>query len=291
MTAFNKQVSIHGKRAYLTEKRLVSEAGFVAGGENSEGTNIGGDVVLPGSPRHVAIFDDFIGDTGTQGNGGWRFVKGDTGTVSVGGMITGTNGVYRISSEPTPLNAPTEIFAISHHLMRQWKAHQGPGGVYGDFGFACRIKADQWNKTTKRMHIFVGLNDTGGAEAPIYDTGAGIQTPAGDFVGFAFMPGGDTGWTLVAAQNGTDQIVATGSATTPTDNVYEQLAFVVRRGAGDTGGTAYFFRNGKLLGKINNPVTGTVALTPWLGYWYQDTGPRVLDIDYVNVYALRDTGL
>lgn len=287
MTAFPKQVSYHGKRSYLDkDSRNVAKGGFVAGGEGAEGTNTGGDIVLPGIPGVAAYFDDFLGDTGaTQ----WVFVTGDTGTVSKFSHVTGTNGVGRILTEVTPLNVPGETFAITHGLMLQWKPNQGPSGDLGDFGFAARVKFESVSRTVKRQHVFIGLADTGGAEHPAYDTGGGIISPATDLIGFMFSPGGDTGWSLVSSQGGTDQLAVPVEG--PTANVYDTLGFIIRRGSGDTGGTAYFFRNGKQIGKINNPITGTVALTPWLGFWCQDTGQRYLDIDYVNIYAPRDTGL
>ena len=290
MTAFDKQKAKHGKQLYIDPNaRLVAQGGYVAGGEASEGSNIGGDVVLPGDPGKAVFWDDFLGDTGEFE---WTPVSGDTG-FGLQEKITGTNGVFRLTPDSiTKGLLHTSNIAITHHLMRQWKARQGAGSAYGDnLGFAARIKLGNVSRTADRIHAFIGFSDSGGAETPIYDTGT-LTANAADLIGFLFSPGGDTGWSLVSVQGGGTAQLAV-PAVGPTANVYETLAFIMRRSAGDTGGTAYFYRNGRLIGKINNPITDTVALTPWIGLWSQDTGIAVtyMDVDYVNIYAPRDTGL
>jgi hypothetical protein len=147
-----------------------------------------------------------------------------------------------------------------------------------------------------REHVFVGFSDTGGAEMPAYDTGAGVISQAANCVGFLLSPGGDTGWSLVSAKSTAgdsgDQLAVAGSSYVPTSNVYQTLEVEIRSGNSDTGGAAHFWIDGKHVGSINSPVNSATALTPWIGQFPQDTGyAGNLDIDYINISQPRDTGL
>lgn len=285
MGIFTKQASKHGARMYLSpDDILVAKGGLASGGEQAVG-NVGGNIVLP-SPNRVALWDDFLGDLVADE---WAYVEGDTGHS--GALVTGTGGVFRLlSSNTTATLDSSSNHALTSGLFLNWKAHQGPSGKFGSLTFAARAKLESVSRTVNRQHVFIGLSDSGGAEFPIYDTGAGLIANATDLIGFIFSPGGDTGWSLVTVQNGgTAQVVAVDTGVVA--NVYDVLEFELVRGPGDTGGTVYAKVNGEVKGKISNPVTGTVALTPWIGQWPQDTGGRFVDVDYVNVSAPRDTGL
>lgn len=278
-------VSKHGKSLGLDrDGKLIAAKGLVSGGQDESG------VVMP-SNNTVALFDDFLGDLIADE---WAVVKGDTGAVSTMVLTTATNGVLRLSMEPTPLNVSGENLALTGGLFLNWKANQGPAGEYGSLRLSARVKFESVSRTAQRQHVFVGFSDTGGAEMPAYDTGGGVISNAADLVGFLFSPGGDTGWSLVGvkstAGDSGDLLTVPNPVASPSANVYENLEVEVRRGAGQTGGRASFFRNGKLIGAINSPVAPTVALTPWLGFWVQDTGARYMDIDYVHISAPRDTG-
>lgn len=260
----------------------VSRSGFVAGGEDRPA------IVLPGNPDTVALFDDFLGDLIADE---WAAVEGDTGYTQ--SITTGTNGVFRILSSNTGTLAPTSASAVTQGLMKQWKADMGRGSMKTDrrLRLSARVKLENITRTADRIHAFVGFSDSGGAEFPIYDTGAGLISNATDLVGFLFSPGADTGWTLAACRADTDQSAVAGSSYGPTANTYTTVEVEVRSGLSDTGGVAHFWIDGKKVGTISSPVTSTTALTPWVGMWVQDTGDQFFDIDYIAVSGARDTGL
>jgi hypothetical protein len=287
-----KQVSIHGHRAYVTDRdMLAGRGGIMAGGIDKPA------VVLPGAPDTVALFEDFLGtwdDTGKPMPGsGLRAVVGDTGHTS-NILDTGTNGVYRllnaISTGAVKSNAAGVGLTGS---ALQWKANQGPGGASGWLRFGARLKlagVTQAEATgSNRIHMFAGFTDHIAWEFPAYDTGAGLIGAADDFVGFLFSPGGDTGLAGVSGRAGTDQTVHLDTGINA--NEYVTLEIEVSRGPSDTGGMATFYIDGEPKGSIVSPITSSVALTPVVMAFVQDTGDNYVDIDWVNVAAPRDTGL
>lgn len=286
-----KQVPLHGRRAYISPLNdLVSRGTIATGGEDKS------TIVLPGSHDMVAIWDDFLGDlVGDE----WAYVEGDSGFS--GALVTGTGGVFRLlGSETQTANSPAENLALTQGLFKNWKADMGAGSMKNDrrLRMSARIKFDSVSRAAEggRTHVFAGLADTGGAEMPVWDTGAGVLSAAADLMGFMFSPGGDTGWSLVSAKSvagdSGDQLVVAGASHGPSANTYSNLAMEYRSGLSDTGGRVLFWIDGKLVGSISSPVASTVALTPWIGCFAQDTGHApTLDIDYVNIAGTRDTGL
>lgn len=283
-----KQVSLHGKRAYITpDDQLVGRNGFVAGGDGKPA------IVFP-SPDTVAIFDDFftsigadlVGDTGIAGQ---HFItrKGDTGTT---GLITaGANGLFRFTpsqTATTPGVAGTTYGFVGPQLS--WKANQGPGAYSGRLRFGARIKKSVF--TGGEHGVFVGFTDTTAAEMPVYDTGGSADGAAAtNAVGIGWNLGADTGWVGRAVDGDVLQSVQL-TTVVPTANTYVTLEVEVSRGVNDTGGTATFYIDGIPRGKIDNPLNMTTALTPCV-YGYDTGGASLLDVDWVNVSAPRDTGL
>jgi len=284
MTTFTKQVSKHGVRQYITPgDNTVSRNAFGTGGEGVPG------VIVPGAHNTVAFFDDFLGDLLRDE---WAVVTGDTGTVSTRALTTASGGVFRILNENTPLALNGENHALTMGLFKNWKANAAPNGRDGRLRMSARVKMESV-ATDKRMNVFIGFSDSGGAEMPAYDTGGGVISNAADVVGFLFGAGGTTtAWQLVSAKSTAgdsgDQLVASGVS--PADNVWQTFEVEIAANPGDTGGQAHFWINGIKRGVINSPIGSAIALTPWIGMFQQDTGQRFLDVDYVNLSQLRDTG-
>ena len=300
-----KQVSLHGKRAFVTkDDQIAGRNGFVAGGEEKP------SIVYP-SPDTVAIFDDFaVGlnqalDTGVPiGNANvFRQVTGDTGAGSL--PVAGANGIFRLYN--TQSVAPTFTGAggkgISGAL--QWKADMGPGANQGRLRFAARVKVfpdgggSAVSRTTNRIHAYIGFTDIATYEFPAYDTGAGFISNATDHVGFYLGAGADTGWSAVSVKAGgaAQKVSLTGTTSAngntvnaPVVNVYDVLEMELVRGPGNTNGTATFFVNGVPKGTIDAPITNTVALAPCVYAFTQDTGSQAIDIDWIAVSGPRDTG-
>jgi len=302
-----KQVSLHGSRAFITkDDQLAARNGFVAGGAGKPA------IILPGSPDTVAIFDDFIGDTGRAIRGNtdmyWRALDGDTGTDTGSNVVVipGTNGICRIAISDTN-NHSGGVVAVTNGMgfnsNLAWKGNQGAIPTEGRNGlrFGCRVKASGYNDTGRRISIFAGFTDSIALEAPVYDTGGALQATANDAVGFWYSAGADTGWSALSVNGGgTPQAVALdntrqnnrGGSAVNNSNTYDVLEMELHHGAGDTGGTVTFYVNGVPKGSIDGPVAMNVALTPQIYIWGNDTGGgQTLDVDWVNVSAPRDTGV
>lgn len=287
--------SKHGPKQGITlQDETLAQGGFVAGGNDAPA------IVLPGNPKFVALFDDFLGDLVADE---WAAVEGsDTGTNQ--GLVTGTGGVFRITDSLTVSGtAPAvRLGALTQGLFKNWKADMGKGSMKTDrrLRLSARVKLETVTRTADagRTHAFIGFSDSGGGEFPAWDTGAGVISAAADLVGFLFSPGGDTGWSLVAAKSvagdSGDQLVVAGASYGPSTNTYTTLEVEIRSGLSDTGGTAHFWIDGKKVGTISSPLASNVALTPWIGAAGQDTGDQAgkfFDIDYVAVSGARDTGM
>jgi hypothetical protein len=275
MSDFTKQVSKHGNRLYISPNDMtVSRNAFGAGGEGKP------RIVLPGSPDTVAIFDDFLGDTGLMD---WTSVTGDTGVAGAGSVakVTGAGGVLRITTSADAVLTPVAAIGITTGLQKQWKGNQG------NLRMSARVKIG----TLAGSELFVGFSDSGGAEMPAYDTGGGIITNMANGVGFVY--GGNSGtttWRGIAARgvltdSGDQSVTLTSS---PTANVYDVIEVAL---ASDSGEHAKFYVNGKLEGTISQPIDAAVALVPVIMAFASDAAALPFDIDYVNVSANRDTGL
>lgn len=283
---FSVLKGMHRRALGITpDDQVAARSGFVAGGDDRP------SIPFP-APDTVALFDDFLGDVIADQ---WAFVHGDTGTGdTVGtGITSATNGVYRLQSQVTPKNVSTENLALTGGVIKQWKGNQGKGGRPGYLHMAARVKLESVSTTAKRQHVFIGFGDSGGAEFPLYDTGGGIISNASNLLGFAFSPDGSTltagKWSIVGTKDNADQ--SDSSGVTPTANTYDELEITLTQSPDDSGGVAHFSINGVSVGQIVEPVSMTTALTPWLGFWPQDTGARFMDIDYVAIAGARDTGM
>jgi hypothetical protein len=272
----NVQASLHGHRAFVTpDDILVGRTAIAAGGRDKP------LIVLPGAPDTVAIFDDFLGDLVRDE---W-VIGGDTGQnfqSVVGTSVSGfTNGVYRMTSSASVTQTPAGA-SQSINTAPQWKANQGR------LRFGVRLKT----AVLAGNSVFAGFTDTGGNEIGAYDTGGGIQTPAGDYVGFIWSgEGGATQQTYrcVAGKAGTDQVATpAGTAITPTANVYDVLEVEL---PGVDGGAAHFYINGKPYATIaSSAVTATTPLAAGVWRANTDAAADALDIDWINVSGARDTG-
>ena len=280
------------------DNQVMAPDGLVSGGDGQP------SIVHP-SPGTTAVFDDFqlaliqAVDTGVPiGAGSFRQVTGDTGNGSLN--IEGTNGVFRLYNTPsaTAALAPASGKGIAGALA--WKGNQGPGSQSGRLRLSARVKVapddggSAISRTLNRLHAFVGFTDISSFEYPAFDTGAGVISAPSDYCGFMLSAGGDTGWSGVAAASTAgdsgDSAVSL-DATRPVVNTYDTLEVEIHRGISDTGGTATFYINGVVKGTIDSPFAPTVALAPCVYAFQQDTGKQALDIDWINVSSVRDTGL
>ena len=274
--------SKHGKEFGLgPDREMVVPAGYVAGGHNRA-------VMYYPSPNRAAAIEDFIGsvdDTGKPFPGGYfRAVVGDTGhTNSIQDV---TNGVFRLFSATTAVTAAAANGAGISGGSLQWAADQEK------LRAGARVKLESVSRTAKRVHVFFGFTDIASYEFPAYDTGAGFINNASDFVGLYFGAGADTGWSGVSKKStsGDSGIQVVALDTGVAANVYDDIEVELNSFVGDTGGKATFFINGVPVGSIASPVSTGVNLCPVMYAFQQDTGGDFVDVDWVAVSALRDSG-
>ena len=283
-----KQVSLHGNRAFITQRDTLVGRGAIATGGEDKAT-----IILPGGVETVAQFDDFLGDVLADE---WNYVEPDTGHT--GAINAQTNGVFRINLSATATATPAAGALINSGAL-QWKAKQGKGGKNGNLRLSARVKLPKvvaHGVDTGIGSVFIGFTDITTFEFPIYDTGnsTGPISPAADAVGFLWGSRADTGWTAVAvkstAGDSGDQQALTG--VTPTQNVWQTLEIDIHSGISDTGGSATFYINGVPKARINSPVASATALTPVVAICQlqANANTSLVDIDYLNISAPRDTG-
>lgn len=270
--SMKKQVSIHGRRAYLdTNDKLVGRKGLASGGEDKP------TVVHP-SWAYAAFIDDFYGDTGAEN---WVRNVADTGAANnsaLGIHHSATNGLFSMFS-PSGGSDPT-LYNASINSNKRWKANQG------ELRLTARVKMP----TITGIQAYIGFtDDTGTAEFPIFEDTAGTpgkNSIAGDAAGWLFSTANSrTTWQGVGVAGGTDA-TALVTSNAPTANVYDLLEIVL-----DTGGDATFFLNGLAKGVVTDAVTPTTAIFPVAAVAPQvSNAGRTLDVDLVAVSALRDTG-
>ncbi len=311
-----KQVSLHGRRAYVNEHdQIGARNGFIAGGEGKP------RITLPGSPETVAVFEDFLsksvdgfGDTGSiaahDGSGFFQVKTADTGRNATL-QQNFTNGVIRLAGAGVATTPAASVIALVGHSAA-WKVNMGPGGQSGRLHMIARIKAPGINNglgthdgSWNNNGIFVGFTDTGilaTVEMPFYDTGDGQPTDTGqlhtgtvakDLCGFFYGERADTGWRGISAKgtltdSGDQEVLLT--STNPTANKWVTLEVDITRGISDTGGTATFSIDGVAVGKITSPVATDVPLTPVVAMIVTDTGVADLDVDYMGASGPRDSG-
>lgn len=265
-----KQVSIHGKRAFLDKDDVLTGSGGMAAGGIDKPI-----VVYPG-PDVAALYDDFHGDALA---GRWIPYEGtDTGAHATQGILSvTTNGVARLLSGTGYASLAQTIAGL--RSGRQWKADQG------NLRWYARVKLPEITNTSA---FFGFTDDTGTVEAPIWeDTGSVAQVAtAADAVGFLFdTANSHTAWQLVGVKASSVKTPVDLSSG-PTANVYVDLEIEI-----DASGNAAFFMDGAYVGKIDAAVTATVALAPVVSVWpHVANAAKSVDIDMIAVSALRDTG-
>jgi len=261
------------------DDEVMAPFGLISGGD-------GEATIVHPSPSKAAIFDDFLGDVVADE---WSALEGDTGHTQA--IQAGTGGVYRLANSATATATPAGGQSLVSAL--NWKANQGPGGASGELRLAARVKVSDYAVGS----VFVGFTDNVSFEMPAYDTGGGVITPAADCVGLLIGENNvlGSGWTGVSAKSTAgdsgDQSVLLDTGA-PTNNKYQDLELVVSRGISDTGGQVTFFIDGVNKGYLSSPIASNVALTPVIAVMDVDAaGAPIVDIDWINVSAPRDTGI
>lgn len=221
----------------------------------------------------INMTDDFDGAVISTG---WTHpTKGSDGATAdfailadVGGKVRGTTGA----------GAGGSMAANGIQLNRalSWKANQG------GLSLEARIQVS----AITNISFFVGFTDqVASLEAPIISASSAdtITTNATDAVGFMFDTNmaTDNIW-LVGVANDVDA-TAQNSAIAPVAATYITLRVELT-----SAGVATFFINNIRTGTaMTGAVTPTIALTPVVTVFTTTAASATMDIDYINVQALR----
>jgi hypothetical protein len=262
-----RQKSIHGNHLYTTDGLLVTagKGAMAAGGLSAP------VVVIPGSPHRVTLFEDFLGDLIPDE---WAVAENDTGATEA---ITAevTNGVVQLTCATGDADTGSAVTLTSG---LNWKMNQG------GFIFNARVNISR----ITGISAFIGMTDISATgEVPFFeDTGTATQiSNASNAFGFLFdTDNGHTTWQAVAVNANTDA-TPVDFTIAPVVNVFQHFSIT-----GDASGNLQFFINGNLVGRIASAVATTVALTPICELNTHTTVAAQMNVDYVNVSALRDTG-
>lgn len=264
------------------------------------------DTGVGGGPWHPNVGTD----TGTQAAGTAGL---DLASQKVGIRSTAHGGMAAITvSHNDSIATAGDGSTARHSLLGPMCASTNKGAVH----MAARIKIDDTG--TGKHTVFVGFTDDTGtaAEMAFYlDTGVSkaAANTAADLVatctnGMGLLVSsvnGDTGlggavnkWLGVGADAGTVTTAPVALDTGLHPNDWQVVELLYDTDATDTGGSVYFAVNGKWFGQLTTGVPAKSAtLAPVITLATQgaitagqDTGSVRLDIDWISVSGLRDTG-
>lgn len=233
----------------------------------------GNKIILP-STRHVALFDDFLGDLVADE---WNFAEGTDSATSDGAIVAAAGGTYVLTPGDSAGTTAADGVVLNSEL--NWQAQQ-------DLWFHARIKV----ASIASCSYFIGFTDTKALEDPIFSAGSAntLTSDSTDAVGFMFDTAmTDDNWWAVGVANNTDA-AAQNLAVAPVAATYETLSIQLRKQV-DNSVVAYFFRNGLPIGSpMAAAVTYNVSLTPvFFARPLSAAAGKTLTIDYVNVAGNR----
>jgi len=226
--------------------------------------------VVPGlgEPSKVVAYDDFLGDTldatwsgGSGADGSSPALNAQSGGVvrlATGGGTSGFGG--NISSLTLGLNFQAD-----------------KGEMLARARVQIDNKANSW--------IFVGFTDTlasSSAEQPFsLDGSNALTSTATDAAGFLYDSTGSDYW-FVAGVAGDTDAGPTQLDQTPANGTWVELEVRVR-----SSGLAEFILDGSQVAQLASAVTPGTALTPIVAASDDNTGSRILDVDWVLTVAER----
>lgn len=221
----------------------------------------------------VSIMDDFEGAALSSSWG--HPTKGSDGATADFAILADVNGKIR-GTTGAGAGATMAVNGIMLYRSLGWKANQG------GLSFEARIQTS----AITTISYFVGFTDqVSTLTAPITSAASvdTITTNASNAVGFMF----DTSMTtknlwLVGVAADVDA-TAQNSAIAPVAATYITLRVELT-----TAGVASFFINNVAVGTaMSGAVTATTALTPCVSVFTRAAGSATMDVDYINVQALR----
>jgi hypothetical protein len=230
------------------------------------------DTLLNG-PTYVRLFDDFLGDVISDQ---WSAAQGTDGQGAIAAVVAGAaGGAVRLTSGDT-VTVAESLSSLTHAL--NWKANQG--GLV----FEARVTPVS---SVANVAYFIGLTDTLATttlEEPATLATATITYVAADAVGFLYDTGATTDVFYGVAVKATAGTAFANAVVGALPVAGTAITFRIELSAT---GAASFYADGVLLGTIAAAVTATVALTPIVSVMARTTTVKSIDVDYIEVKALR----
>lgn len=222
---------------------------------------------------YVRLFDDFMGDVISDQ---WSAAQGTDGQGAIAAVVAGAaGGAVRLTAGDTTVVAES-LSSLTHGL--NWKANQG--------GLVFEAKVTPVSSVAN-VAYFIGLTDvlaTTTLEEPATLATATITYNAADAVGFLYDTGATTDVFYGVAVKATAGTAFASAVVGALPVAGTAITFRIELSAT---GSASFYADGVLLGTIANAVTATVALTPIVSVMARTTTVKSIDVDYIDVKALR----
>jgi len=229
------------------------------------------DTLLNGS-TYVRLFDDFLGDVIADQ---WSATQGTDGQGAIAAVNSQAGGAIRLTCGDTTVVSES-LSSLTHAL--NWKASQG--------GLSMEVKVTPVSSVAN-VAYFIGFTDvlsTTTLEEPATLTTATITYVADDAVGFLYDTAATTDVFYGVGVKATTGIAFANVVVGAAPVAGTAIVFKIEV---STAGTASYYVNGTLRGTLANAVTTTVALTPVVTVMARTTTVKSIDIDYIDVKALR----
>lgn len=222
---------------------------------------------------YVRLFDDFLGDAVDSR---WSAAQGTDGQGAIAAVVAGAaGGAVRLTAGDT-VTVAESLSSLTHGL--NWKANQG--------GLVFEAKVTPVSSVAN-VAYFIGLTDTLATttlEEPATLATATITYNAADAVGFLYDTGATTDVFYGVAVKATAGTAFASAVVGALPVAGTAITFRIEL---DSTGAASFYADGVLLGTIAAAVTATVALTPIVSVMARTTTVKSIDVDYIDVKALR----
>jgi hypothetical protein len=216
------------------------------------------------------LFDDYLGDAL---DARWSGAAGTDPQAVAPAINMQVGGVVRLVSGDTTVVAES-LSSLTHGL--NYRAQDG------ELIAQARIKLVGGIVTQEVFFGFTDVLATTTLELPFSISGTTVTSNATDAVGFLFDTDATTDvWNCLGVKADAD---ATRAQTTvaPVADAWVVLTLKV-----DKAGHAKFYIDGTYVGKVDNAVTATAALTPILCVMTRTTATRTVDADYIYTAKAR----
>lgn len=216
----------------------------------------------------LRIFDDFAG--AALNTALWTYAEGTDSATAGNSILAAGAHALRLATG----DAGTGFAADAAHVAFAALQFSGDKGLL----FRTRVRLS----AITAVGVSFGFTDNVALEQA-FAIGAAdaITSNASDAVAVTFQTGADTDeWLGVGVKGDTDTaLLETGYA--PVAASWEEWEIEITKL-----GHASFYRNGKLVGELENAITPGTAVTPFVQAWALGAASRTVDFDYIEAVAL-----